>query len=179
MCELCDGKTIDQLHDRLRAAIRTIGWSVQAVESGMPGGDWAYTIGLAENYDHAELVIVGQRPTRAAAMLNAMASMVANGERLGAGELVGLNSGEDEHVFRLVDVHPGHVERGLVNSWFNYYAEHDDPPPLVVRQAAMFDPRYCECHQPTKNGLDNPAAVIGNGGKGQRRPKRRRPKKRR
>ena len=79
---MCDGATYEETLEDLDRVVRRWGWAVQGVEGRRP---WAYTIGLAERFGHAELVIAGVEWHLSLHVLNALGMMVATGEVLTPG----------------------------------------------------------------------------------------------
>lgn len=80
---------LDQEDTHLTHLIRTHRWAVQYVSRGDTPGEppFGYTVGLF-GLGHPELVVVGVGPDAAAAMLNRVAGLVADGRDLVPGELV-------------------------------------------------------------------------------------------
>lgn len=123
---MCDGATRDEVRLGLHRTIRRCGWAIQCVETEPGEAPWAYTIGLTAAVGHPELVVIGLEPSRAAVGIDALAKRVLAGERCTPGphglEVAGL------HV-HLVEVHPSHLQAGLLASWVDYYAHFGPPPP--------------------------------------------------
>jgi hypothetical protein len=130
MCAMCDGATYGEVLEDLDHCVRHHGWAVQGVQARRP---WLYTIGLAERFDHAELVMAGVDLSVAVHALNALGTMVATGEVLHPGR-TGVRVGETEVAFG--EVHPVHIANGLVAMWHALYLDHRqvEPPRLDVVQ---------------------------------------------
>ena len=130
MCAICNGKTYEDVLDDLDQFVRRHGWAVQGVEGRRP---WVYTIGLAERFAHAELVMAGVDISLAMNALNALGTMVATGEVLAPGRPE-VRVCETEVAFGTV--HPVHIANGLVGMWEALYVDKRqvEPPSLEVVQ---------------------------------------------
>jgi hypothetical protein len=128
---MCDGATYEEVLRDLDRRVRHFGWAVQGVEGRRP---WAYTIGLAEPFDHAELVITGVAWQLSLHVLNALGMMVATGEVLVPGR-DSVAVCETEVAFG--GIHPVHISNGLVGMWPALYVDHRrvEPPPVDFVQA--------------------------------------------
>ncbi|MEY2419083.1 MAG: hypothetical protein QOG90_1763 [Actinomycetota bacterium] len=169
---MCEGQTIEDHLAWIGDSIERAGWALQGVATGSSSKDWAYTIGLMENYDHAELVVSGVDATLASRMLNAMAAGVATGERYEPGELI--EFGDGDVVARFVKVHPSYFAGDKFAMWFNYYASTGRGMNVAFTQAAVLDPNYCDMHQRGTGWLDRPVVTARTGDRAKRRPKKRR-----
>lgn len=172
MCMMCDGADMDDVLFHRDGLVRRTGWALVPVDGGR-GRDWVYTIGLAGR-DHPELVIAGVDLRYAAQVLGDLAARVCDGERLDSTDHV---TYDDGLTAELVDVHAAHVERGLVNMWFNHYeALGPRPPGLTVRQIVLPDAEFCCDHAGTQPRLDRPDDVVGLSGpnRAERRARQRR-----
>jgi hypothetical protein len=131
MCAMCDGATYEETLEDLDRVVRRWGWAVQGVEGRRP---WAYTIGLAERFGHAELVIAGVEWHLSLHVLNALGMMVATGEVLTPGRDPVVVA-ETEVAFS--EIHPVHISNGLVGMWPALYLDHRrvEPPPVEFVQA--------------------------------------------
>ena len=123
---MCEGATRAEVRLRLHRTIQRCGWAIQCVEAKPGETPWAYTIGLTAAVGHPELVVMGLEPLRAAAIIDVFAERVLAGERWQPGpkgvDVAGL------HV-HLVEVHPVHLQAGLLALWVDYYAAFGPPPP--------------------------------------------------
>jgi hypothetical protein len=128
---MCDGATYEEALEDLDRVVKRHGWAVQGVEGQRP---WAYTIGLAERFGHAELVMTGVDWQLSVHALNALGMMVATGEVLYPGR-EGVVVCETEIAFG--QVHPVHISNGLVGMWPALYLDHRrvEPPPVDFVQA--------------------------------------------
>jgi hypothetical protein len=120
MCEICDGRTMDEVRDRRAALMERHGWMIQGVEGFRP---WAYTIGLAA-HDLPELVWVGA-PYRGRRVLNAAARQLLDGPAVEPGDRMRLDSEE----FEVAAVHRRHVDRGLMAVWWEHFRSADGGVP--------------------------------------------------
>jgi len=75
----------DEIQQRVRRDIAETGWHLVMVppEQGTPG--WTHTIGLAERYDHPEIVIFGPDLEQIGPLANHLGALVRGGRRLEAG----------------------------------------------------------------------------------------------
>src|SRR5690606_35727593 len=149
MCFICDGGTLDEALDRIGSRIETRGWTLLPVGEEPP--TWVYTIGLTDR-GHPELVMTDTKIETAVDVLDHLARRVCAGERfdtatgalcwgaLGWGGPVGL-----------LDVHPSHVEHGLINFCLAYYARALPLGPggvaPRVRQVVLPDEHMCPEHK--------------------------------
>jgi hypothetical protein len=62
------------------------GYTVAAIIADETGCDWAYSIGLHHSFGHPELLVVGLEAPLAGAIIEVLASAVAAGRRIDAGE---------------------------------------------------------------------------------------------
>lgn len=125
MCVICDGKSYEEVLDDLHHQVQRFGWALQGVEAPRP---WTYTIGLAERFEHPELVMVGVDISVAMNVLNTLGTMIATGEQLRPG-CPGVTVGETELAFG--SVHPVHVAAGLVGTWEEYYGRRPGATPTL------------------------------------------------
>jgi Domain of unknown function (DUF4262) len=90
-CEHPDASRFDYL-EHLRANIALHGWAVQGVERDGIHPPWAYTVGLTA-YRRPELVVTGMPLTRAAGLLNDVASHCLHAAPPAPGEEIPLTGG--------------------------------------------------------------------------------------
>jgi len=141
MCDICDGRTIEESFDRTRERIDDGRWQVLAVgyEEGVPPR-WAYTVGLTELTGHPELVVTG-RCCAGCAMreLNELAERIAAGDRwpIPTTNPIEVASG----LAHLRAVLPGCWDTGWFAYWDEYYEHVGGAPP--ERTAALVLPSDC------------------------------------
>jgi hypothetical protein len=134
MCEMCEGRTMDEVLDRLDGLVRTHGWALQGVQ-GSGAVSWLYTIGLTTGYGHPELLTIDTDVGRAARLLNGLGAAIRDGTVLGSG----VATTPDGAPIDLVAVHPVHLRGDLVAMWHRLHARSvGRPPPLEVLQ--VLDP---------------------------------------
>jgi Domain of unknown function (DUF4262) len=151
MCLMCQGWTADEVNADTDARIRQHGWTAVSVYERGGGPTWTYTIGLADR-GHPELLVANAKIERAMAVITDLATRVVGGESLADAEWV---TYLDDDEAALCDVHPVHVERGLVGSWQRYYDwRGGSVPALRVRQVVLPDDEFCGCHKGTQPRLD-------------------------
>jgi hypothetical protein len=172
MCIMCDGASRDEARFSIHGKILRFGFSLMAVEGSPARPGWVYTIGLAA-HGHPELVIVDLPIQTSASVLNTLGERVLRGERFTIGEIVPL--GRSGSV-TLSEVDRVHLERGLMDSWIDYYDALGEIPDLDVLQLVPSDDHYCGEHKGNQLRLDSPADSLRLGGN---RSARRHPSNRR
>lgn len=107
----------DEMLANIHSHIETKGWSLMAVLGDRHRLPWCYTIGLLEKFDHPELVMIGLDEASMGAILNEVASQVADGRRLVAGDRT---LASDMPVL-LDAVNDAHWDQDLFAKWWHYY----------------------------------------------------------
>jgi hypothetical protein len=135
MCEICDGKTHEEVLEGMNERIAKFGFTMQGVEGTPDQPPWIYTVGLVDGFDHPELYLRGYPFQLASTLVDGLAGMVVDGTQLKAGETVGF--GNDTHI-HLDAVDPQAWGDGdTFNQWWNYYWWRGegvpDPSALEVR----------------------------------------------
>jgi hypothetical protein len=106
-----------------------------------------YTIGLAEQFGHPELVTAGVDLGHAAHVVEDMAEMIRHGARFEVGQT---DLQVPYATVAIGRVHPVHVAGGLVNMWQALYTRRPDPPELDVVQVriepSLTQPRLDRAH---------------------------------
>ncbi|PYI67473.1 hypothetical protein CVV68_10285 [Arthrobacter livingstonensis] len=106
MCEMCDGKSWEQVREQNRKRIARYGYTTVLVE-GSPGSPpFGYTMGLTKS-GHPELLVTGLDARAAQAMLTLFATMVLSGQESFVPGLALL--GDECSVYSLEVVHPEDV----------------------------------------------------------------------
>ncbi|MPZ68672.1 MAG: DUF4262 domain-containing protein [Actinobacteria bacterium] len=149
------------------ARSRDTAGGLQYVGDGRASRSWCYSVGLAERFEHPELVVVGLEAEDAGGLLNAIGDLVRDGERLQPGELV---FDDDGFHFHLSKVHPAHFSRGVFAVWVDYYRALGRKPlqaPIEVVPGGR-RPRLDRANSPIGAPPDQR----------RRRPNRRRPRRR-
>jgi hypothetical protein len=175
MCLRCDGWSEDEVNALVDERIRTYGWTTTGVGDGPGRPTWTYTVGLALA-DHPDLVVATVAFERAVEVLGDLAHrVVADGECF---DTVDQATCVDGLTVGLRDVHPVHVERGLVGAGQGYYAWLGRPmPALPIRQVVLPDSEFCRCHAGSQPQLHLGHVLFG--GAGPNRAERRRTSRRR
>lgn len=174
MCLMCEGWSDAAVNALLDDRIRAVGWTTISVGDEPARQTWTYTLGLAV-HGHPELVVAGVTAGRATEALDDLADRVVDGERLGSVDEVAYLDG---WTARVRDVHPVHVERGLVGGGQRYYEWLGLPmPTLRVRQIVLPDSEFCRCHAGSQPRLHLPHVSFASGGP--KRAERRRAARRR
>jgi hypothetical protein len=153
---MCDGASRDEVLFHTHEVIERFGWMVLGVETRPPSPPWAYTIGLASNFDHPELVVVGERDTHAARVLNELGGYIREGARFDVGDPLFV----DDSLVELGHVHPRHIERGLVNHWQEYFGSLGPPYPDLYVVQVLMPSRSCRRHNSRRPRLDTPDDVM-------------------
>ncbi len=156
MCDICDGMTYDELEQKTRRAIETTGCTIVAVDGSADrhGDDassaspmlWAYTIGLAESFGTAELVLTDMAHESAYCLLDLVREGLESGDALEA--IVA------DMRCTLVPVHPHHVASDLFDSWTRYYG--GDASDTTWLQLVPPPDAFCSDHQHSMTRLDRP-----------------------
>src|SRR5690606_20125515 len=104
-------------------------------------------VALHARHDNPELLIANVRIERASEILDELAARVVAGERFDPADAA---TCDDDLVVTLRDVHPVHVERGLVGAAQTYYDWSGWSLPeieaLRVRQVVLPPSEFCRCH---------------------------------
>lgn len=156
MCIICDGASQEEALAHLATLVARHGWAVQVVEDFPPQAAWCYSIGLAHGFDHPELVVVGGRIQMSGMLINQLAERVRSGERFRVGEQVRLPSGTVE----LGEVHPTHVEQGLIAMWPAYTQGLGAPPPRCRLLQIIPTAARCGAVPSSVLRLSDPAAEV-------------------
>ena len=155
MCISCEGGSRDDLLFSIHRRIGRFGVALQRVDVEPPGLSWSYTIGLADGFDHTELVILGGSAEQNHWALNTAADLVAHSGVLEGGTTVVL----DALVVGVGEVHNHHVDNGLVATWLEYYSALGGPTrTLEVLQLVLPAERSCQQHQQAVPLLSDPLA---------------------
>lgn len=70
----------DPFDRKLIQDVNQVGWHVTMVREDQEGAGFAYTTGLYERYKHPELILFGPPPEAMHEMLNALGTLIVNGE---------------------------------------------------------------------------------------------------
>lgn len=143
MCMFCDGYDLDDWLFFVDAKVQgEPGWFVSGVEEEPGSLPWRYTIGLLENFDHPELVMVGLESGCAYEGLNRLGRRIRDGERFTDESRTKI--GDVPVSFLLVD--PDQFETAdTFNSWTGYYDARGWEPVRMALQV-LVDP--CPEHGP-------------------------------
>jgi hypothetical protein len=183
MCIICNGGTFDDVVAHIGSAVERDGWTIVPVGGEPEWPSWASTIRLVD-HDHPELVVTDQDLEVGVETLDHLARRVCAGERFNSvastrcqwAPGLGFDVG-------FVDVHPAHVDHGVVTLWLVYYGR---PGPDAVseprlRQVVLPDVAHCHVHQRTQPLLDTATDVLHAplANRAARRAERRAPRRRR
>jgi hypothetical protein len=150
MCDICDGKSEDEVRLDLARKIDTYGWAIQGVEGSARNEPWAYTIGLVEHFGHPELVVTSISLEIAGLILNQLAEDIRARCRFVAGDGA-IAAGV--HV-NFAAVHPAQFDFGVFNTWFDHYRAGG--PELSALQVLLPPRLCCGYHAQHVTRLDQP-----------------------
>lgn len=151
MCRLCEGVSLDQLLAEEQELIETYGFVTRGVQTRDPRHQWSYTIGLLQNYGHAELVMLGKDSGTAHEVFTHLAQRIKDGENLERRKELMCCRNE----LLVVPVARRHLKAGLMNSWYEHRDEYG-PFDLHLRavQLVTSDDTRCAHHQRSQPLLD-------------------------
>jgi hypothetical protein len=130
MCEMCDGRSAEDVRRALQDTIDEHGWVMQHVKASASSRPWTYTIGLVERYDHPEVIIVGGTQARAAKIIHEVVERIEyDSELLVAGDTVPLDCACCH--LHVGNVHAAHLTSGWFAMWHFVYAVGDKPGPSL------------------------------------------------
>ena len=121
---MCDGASRDEVMFGVHAKVLRFGWALQVVGGDDDRADWIYTLGLSSGFAHPELVMVGGRVDDVAPTLNELGALVRRGHQLDTGDVVEASRGW----VTFDDVHPVHIDDGLVAICDEYHEALGGPP---------------------------------------------------
>jgi hypothetical protein len=171
---MCDGWSADEVNALHHEHICSTGWTTTGVYEGPYRPTWVYTVGLAL-VDHPESLVAGVAPERATEVLDDLARRVVAGERY---DDTGEATCSDGVTVALRDVHPVHIERGLVGAAQRYYDWAGGlASALRVRQVVLPASAFCRCHVAAQPRLHLAHVLFG--AAGPQRAERRRTARRR
>ena len=171
---MCQGWSAAEVNALFHIRICSTGWTTAGVYEGPNRPTWVYTVGLAL-VDHPELLVASVAPERATEVLDDLARRVVAGERYDDADAATCSDGL---TVALRDVHPIHIERGIVGAAQRYYHwACVQAPALRVRQAVLPPSAFCRCHADTQPRLHLAHVLFGV--EGPRRAERRRTARRR
>ncbi len=141
MCDICNGRTHEELRIKMREYIGSRGWAVQAVGSSPQESGWVYTVGLIETFGHPELVVTHPDPAAYGSLLNRIGEHVRRGERFRTGQELDLGG----YLVEFGSVHASYLADGLMASWDDCYRRTGaSPGTLEVLQVVLPLTRWCE-----------------------------------
>jgi hypothetical protein len=146
MCKRCEGYSEEEVQRSYDLTIKVHGF-VRLQIQNPTGSDWTYTMGLAENFGHPDLLCVQIEPAAQADYIHAVGAMVVDEGLPDPGEL-------DELDLELVPVHPCHLQGGLVAMWVIRYGRL--PVEGDFLQVVPGPSHFCECHGSSMQRLDDP-----------------------
>jgi hypothetical protein len=148
MCLECDGYSHEEVMQALDLRIRVHGWAlVQVADAGTA---WCYTVGLAENHGHPELVLFDISTDIQHQLMTHLVGVISAHGELPEARLteLGLSCG---------DVHEDHLRGDLFGTWANRYGEFPRPGDMI--QIHLPAEAYCTCHATSVRRLDQPGPL--------------------
>lgn len=170
LCDICNGLTREEVRERLAEKVACRGFAIQVVEAAPRQRGWAYTVGLIENYDHPEFVLVNAKVPTGAAVLDALGQHVRRGSELLPGDSVWAAGWPVD----LVQVHPAHLNHGVFDSWLGLYSWLPSPPEFSALEVVLPPEAFCPCHRHQGAYLETAAPLKPLGNRRMRRASQRR-----
>jgi hypothetical protein len=155
MCEICDGASYEDVLSNIQDRVLRHGWSTTGVTASPDNPSWSYTIGLAANFDHPELVVVGVDVNEAAFGLSQLGTRIAAGERFDLWSVVDVAGVS----VRFGGVHPAHFEQGTFAMWFAHHTTTGRVPPARALQLVLPDELRCPDCLELNRCLNDPTPI--------------------
>ena len=147
---MCDGASRDEVLFDVHGAISRQGWYGCRVTAHPPDLGWAYTIGLASR-GHPEFLVLDP-PDDIARILQTLSESVQRGEIYRHHETGQIGP----YRARFREVHPKHLDDGLIALWEDYYESlGEDVEPSVLQVVLDHDGECPDC-QTAVPRLDDP-----------------------
>ncbi|MCB0996863.1 MAG: DUF4262 domain-containing protein [Acidimicrobiales bacterium] len=129
--------TEEEVARRAELIFRVYGWMLESVEEGPDGAGWSYTVGLSENFDHPDLIILDGNLGLQIELVRAIADMVVDEGGVNDEALAELD-------IELVPVDPNELEQELITCWLERYERWPSEGEFlqVIPPAYLF----CDCH---------------------------------
>jgi hypothetical protein len=125
MCEICDGKTHEEVLTGVHERIQRFGFTMFGVEPDPDHPPWLYTIGLVEHHQHPELCVIGIPVQSGFRLLDTLSHGVLAGDRFEPGHTVMAG----DTLFHVQEVDSRLWQGDMFNQWKEYYAWRGDPVP--------------------------------------------------
>jgi len=158
MCERCHDPEDAALNRWFDTTIERYGWAITGVEADDETVPWLYTMGLADGFDHPELIVVGMRYEAAKRLLNELGDRIRNGLRITTSSVPEVG----DHLFTVGPVDPEQFDLETFAIWWDYYERHRRT--FVPRAALQLFPPACLVSyggDPRRWRLDTPHDVVG------------------
>lgn len=158
---MCEGFSLDDVLALDAASIAEYGFIVVGVDDP-DGGDghrpaWAYTVGLLDAADHAEMVIAGVSTETSGSLLSILARSVLAGERYEVGETIDVGRG----VARVGAVNETQYGLNTFNMWHQLRRNGTlRTSELDVVQIVLPSTFFCSAHRQVQPMLDDPDARV-------------------
>lgn len=146
MCLRCDGYSEEEVERCLDLAIRVNGWTAtQISDDGQQG--WTYTLGMNEELDHPDLIIVDAPLDAQRRIIGWLADMVSDDGGPDSGVL-------ERNGIELLPVHPNQLTGGLIAQWSHRYQRFPEAGEFL--QVVPPKHLFCACHAEQRRRLDTP-----------------------
>jgi hypothetical protein len=148
MCLICDGYSHEDAMQALDLQIRVHGWALVQVADETTS--WCYTVGLAENHGHPELVLFDVKSETQHPLMSHLVRLVTSHGELPPVQLAHMG-------LRAAEVHEDHLCGDLFATWAIRYGEFPQPGDMI--HVRLPDEAYCTCHAQTVRRLDLPGPL--------------------
>ena len=159
MCDMCDGKSLEEVLEGERAMVERFGWMAQAVgyaDSYHGRLPWMYSVGLTAGLGHPELIVLGLSVNSAHHLLGDVAEQIRLGAHFSPGDTLVHHS----LLVRFRAVHNSHFRSSdLFSGWLGYYDRWGDEPERRALQLVLPMDGWCTCHRQPDLAL--PAHTMG------------------
>jgi hypothetical protein len=146
MCLRCDGYSEEEVERCLDLAIRVNGWTAtQISDDGQQG--WTYTLGMNEELDHPDLIIIDAPIDLQGKIVHWLATMICEEGHLD-------DDAVEDAGIELLPVHPEQLTGGLIAQWSHRYRRFPDAGDFLQ----VLPPKhlFCACHAERRRRLDAP-----------------------
>ena len=148
MCLVCDGYSHEDAMQALDLQIRVHGWALVQVADETTS--WCYTVGLAENHGHPELVLFDVKRESQHPLMSHLVRLVTSHGELPPAQLAQMG-------LRAAEVHEDHLCGDLFATWAIRYGEFPEPGDML--HVRLPEDAYCACHARAVRRLDLPGPL--------------------
>ncbi len=146
MCLRCDGYSEEEVERALDLQIRVNGWTATQISDDGEQG-WTYTLGVNEELDHPDLIIIDAPIGIQGQIISWLAAMICDRGDLDREVL-------EENGIEVLPVHPEQLTGGLIAQWSHRYRRFPDTGDFLQ----VLPPKhlFCACHAEQRRRLDEP-----------------------